>query len=414
MIFLVGARRSGTNWLQRIVAAHPDVAMVPSETYLFSRGIKPLRERLHHGVLWSPGTAHVHMDPRVMAGSLRELCDRVFLPFLEAAPGRTRVAERTPEHVTCLDVIGEIYPDAHVVHIVRDGRDVARSLLGQGWRSAPGSMEEAAAEWRDCVEAGEAAGRTLERYRTVRYEAMLADPPTHVTELFAWLGLDASDPVVDGALIEAEVPFNSDPGAPAVGAGKWREEFTEADLATFMTVAGETLARLGYDTGVAPAERRESLATAPEPKRRRGLRRKAGAGADRDPGTQRALVAQLTENQRLLDRVVAAIRTRRLDDLTSASDPSVWIRVVAPGESWKGRGPAAWEKLAAVIGTDDALDGRQVDGDVHAGLPTSTALMTFAGKDGAKHLRVVAVSTNRGIIERIVYYRLPLAADRPG
>src|SRR4051794_19181933 len=50
MIFNVGARRSGTFWLQRIVAAHPGVSAVPSETHLFSDGIAPLFSRLQHSV----------------------------------------------------------------------------------------------------------------------------------------------------------------------------------------------------------------------------------------------------------------------------------------------------------------------------------------------------------------------------
>ena len=47
MIFNAGARRSGTYWLQRITCAHPAVAEVPSETYIFSHGIAPLMERFH-------------------------------------------------------------------------------------------------------------------------------------------------------------------------------------------------------------------------------------------------------------------------------------------------------------------------------------------------------------------------------
>lgn len=407
MIFLVGARRSGTNWLHRVVGTHPEVALVPSETYLFSRGIKQLRERLHHGVLGSPGTGFIYMDPSEMTSVLRQLCDRIFLPFLEASSGSSRVAERTPEHVTCLDVIGEIYPDASVVHVVRDGRDVARSLMAQSWESAPGSIEDAAAEWRHAVEAGEAAGRDLAHYRTIHYEHMLAEPRKYVMDLYAWLGLDASDAVVDSALMESEVRFNEDPGSPDVAAGKWRESFTVDDLEAFMSVAGDTLSRLGYDTTAEAAGRRPAATSEPGGSSRFRLR---WPKPHRDRASlQRSMISHTTENQRLLDRVVAAILTRRTDRLRELVTPTLWVRVVAPGESWKGRGEAGWAKLVTMIGSDPALDGTQIDGDLHAAMPTSTAVMTFAAPDGSTHMRMVALTIQEGVIERIVYYRFPLA-----
>ena len=406
MIFLVGARRSGTYWLQRVVGAHPDVALVPSETYLFSRGVKQLRERLHQGVLGSPGTSYVYMDERQMVHALRDLCDKVFLPFLEAAPGRTRLAERTPEHVTCLDVIGEIYPDAWVVHIVRDGRDVARSLIGQPWENAPQSIAEAAEEWRASVESGESAGRALARYRTLHYEDLLADPGKHLADLFRWLELDASDAAVSAALSEAEVRFNQDPDAPTVGAGKWRQAFSDADLAAFSAVAGEALSRLGYEAGRIGGD-----PVPAEPKRRRRrLLRSSKATGEVEPALQRSFSAQVTETQRLLDRVVAALVTRRLDRLRDMAAPTVWLRVVDPSDTWKGRGEAAWEKLIATVQNDPALDGKQIDGDLHAAIPTSTAVMTFAAPDGSLHVRMVAMSVQQGKIERLVYYRYPVVA----
>ena len=402
MIFIVGARRSGTNWLQRVIGAHPEVALVPSETYLFSRGVKPLRERLHHGVLGSPGTTFVYMDPQEMAWSLRELCDRVFLPFLRAEPRATRLVERTPEHVTCLDLIGEIYPDGRVLHIVRDGRDVARSLIGQPWGTAPGSIAEAAEEWRSSVEAGESAGASLAHYRTIRYEHLSADPRGAVAELFDWLGLRASAEVVEAALLEARASFNEDPKAPGIAEGKWREQFTEADLAAFMTVAGDTLVRLGYAAGTPTTPK--AATPAPRGLRQwlRGGRRAASASRQRDP------VAQLTKAQQQLDRVVSAVLRRNLSELRELANPALWVRVAGPGEDWKGRGDAAWEKLGATLDGDGALDGRQVAGDLHAGLPTSTAVLTFVAEDGSMHLRTLAVSFQSGAVSRLTYYRFPL------
>jgi hypothetical protein len=412
MIFLVGARRSGTNWVQRVIGAHSQVALVPSETYLFSRGIKPLRERFHHGVLGSPGTAFVYMDLGEMTRALRNLCDGVFLPFLKAVPGATRLVERTPEHVSCLELIGEIYPDAWILNILRDGRDVARSLMTQPWKNAPQTIEEAAMEWRSSVEAAEAASAGLERFRTVRYEEMLVEPEAHVAELFGWLGLSATPPLVEEALREAKVVFNQDPTTGRVGAGKWREKFSEMDLNALMKVAGGTLERLGYldPDSAAPSTRTAATAAAPpseSPRRRlRGrLRRRERAQRARND------VSQITDIQRTVDRIAAAVVGRRANELDDSLLRSVLVRVVAPSGDWKGRGAAAWDRLAEETRNDPALDGRQISGDLHPGVPTSTAVMKFAAPDGSLHLRILAATIEGGRLARLTYYRFALESD---
>src|SRR5947208_2188830 len=143
MIFVVGARRSGTRWLQRILAAHPHVAWVPSESHLFSHGIAPLFELFQHSLRSSTTTGRVYVERAVALDGARDLCDAVLGGFLD--PGAERLVERTPLHVLHLDLISGIYPDAQVVHIIRDGRDVALSVAAQNW--GPSGIKDAAAEW---------------------------------------------------------------------------------------------------------------------------------------------------------------------------------------------------------------------------------------------------------------------------
>jgi hypothetical protein len=123
MIFNVGSRRSGTFWLQRIVTAHPEVSAVGSETHLFSHGIAPLAERFHHAAMGSGQVGTTFIERDTLLDALRDFCDTVFAPMLE--PGKTRLAERTPLHALHTGLIGDIYPDGRIVHIIRDGRAVA-------------------------------------------------------------------------------------------------------------------------------------------------------------------------------------------------------------------------------------------------------------------------------------------------
>jgi len=402
MIFLVGARRSGTNWLQRVVGAHPDVAVIPSETYLFSRGIQPLRERFHHGILTSPGTTFMYMDESVMLDALRDFCDRAFLPFLEAVPGAQRLAERTPEHARCVGLIGAVYPDADIVHIVRDGRDVARSLLAQQWPSAPKTIEEAAIEWRTSVEAAEADGVGLPKYRTVSYEALLSDPLPNVTALYKGLGLSTDEDVVRAALTEADVAYNTTPGDPRIASGKWRETFSAEDAATFARVAGETLVKHGYDAGERPLPAAEPAGSA---QRRSRFARKTSIDPDR--AFSREVLARARTIQKQLDEIVAAFNGRALQGLASKTTEKVRVHFIGRDTDWRARGPEAWKRLAAAVRDDPALAGRQIRGDLHIGVPTSTAVLTFEDGNGARHARAIVASLASDRIEQITYYQLP-------
>src|SRR5437764_15470939 len=99
MIFVVGARRSGTNWLERILTAHPGVVAMPSETYLFSHGIAPLAERFQHANPGSPAIGRTFIERARFLDAVRDLLDTVFSERAHRAGAEARyLLERTPWH----------------------------------------------------------------------------------------------------------------------------------------------------------------------------------------------------------------------------------------------------------------------------------------------------------------------------
>jgi hypothetical protein len=147
--------------------------------------------------------------------------------------------------VYCLPLIAEVYPDARFVHIVRDGRDVARSIVAQPW--GPDNVEEAAEEWRSSVEAGRNAAPALgDRVLEVRYEDVLADPATAIPRIYTHHGLEGG---IGEALEAAGAKANIGRQDSRVGTGKWREGWGRRELRDFDRVAGDLLRELGYDQG---------------------------------------------------------------------------------------------------------------------------------------------------------------------
>lgn len=418
LIFVVGARRSGTNWVQRVLAAHPDVAAVPTETYLFSRGIAPLAERFQHGSPGSVSLGTIYMAREAFLDAVRDFCDGVFGGLMATLrPGARRLCERTPEHATCLDLIGAVYPEAWVVHIIRDGRDVARSLAGQAW--GPGSLRAAAEEWVRHVAAARAAGKQLARYHEVRYEAMLANPHPHVAALFTFCGLEAPEPVVAEALREAEAPFNVDPNVPGVAAGKWRTALGPTGVAEVEAVAGPLLAELGYTTDepVRPTAAKERAPNggpagsgsrwAALARRGRSVRTRARWYRHRSVANAGDVNRNIFEAQAVADAVADAIAARDIDRLSSLLTPEALVRVVDAERAQRARGEAGRDLLGRCLAADPALDGTVVWGDAHPAVPTCTVLTRFRTADGTSHDRVLAVTCDDGGVVGLSWYQLP-------
>ena len=272
MIFNFGARRSGTWWLQRLVTAHPAVAAVPTETYLFSGGIAPLFDSFQHADRNATFNGRVYAERDLLVDATRDFCDRIFAQFLDG--GETRIAERTPWHARHIDLMSEIYPDAYYVHIYRDGRDAARSLAAMRWFD--GSLEDAAAEWRESVLAARSARRP-ERYFEIRYEDLLRDPRGNITELYEFLDLELDDGILARALAEARTERNTDPGTP-VGTEKWRDLLTQEQQATVMAIAGDALAEYGYVSRAEPGRARTPAGGDGDQTIKRLVRRLRGGG----------------------------------------------------------------------------------------------------------------------------------------
>jgi hypothetical protein len=357
LVFLVGAQRSGTNWLQRLLATHPDVVTLPGETQLFTAAIDLLAQRVQHGVLGSPSTASVFMDRDAFVAAARMFCDTAFGGVADRmAPGARRIVERSPNHVEHLELIGAVYPDAWIVHIIRDGRDVARSLEAQPW--GPRSVAEAATLWARSIRSARAAAPHLARYQEVRYEDLLEDPVSGLGELFRFLELDADATTVSDVLTEAGVAFNTDQRRPDIGQGKWRSEWSRRDLASFERVAGEVRTALGYADATAGGTIAAQFLRAG---RRRVLAPKRGQTRF-EAATRPTL--PMGDRQRVVDTVCASLAGADASSIAELVTADCVVRVVSAASDTRARGEAGISLLTRAL-LEDGPWGEQTRGDVH-------------------------------------------------
>jgi hypothetical protein len=185
-IFVVGSPRSGTSWLQGLLAEHPVLAS-PPESYLFPDFLGPCEAHWHASV----GRNRSSHDAGADGNGLDELLDReAFVEWmrnlygearraaLELKPGATRLLEKTPDNARHLPLIREIVPDACFVHIVRDPKDVVASLLERHRRPfgewAPSDVLTATRIWLGNVSAALRDGDPTDTL-PIRYEDLKAD-----------------------------------------------------------------------------------------------------------------------------------------------------------------------------------------------------------------------------------------------
>ncbi|MEM6496520.1 MAG: sulfotransferase [Pseudomonadota bacterium] len=197
-IFIGGLFKSGTSLLRSMLGQHRSIAS-GLETYWFDLD-------------WNNKSTPAFDDRLSLIAKFYNVCDDDVRRYLDQASperflaallgefaermGKRRWAEKTPGNILHLDRIFAAWPDARVVHIRRDPRDVLASLRqAQKWDTPAEFMKR----WSRFLGAAERFKAELECTKTqlleVHYEDLIESPERTMRNIVEFVG-EAWDPAV--------------------------------------------------------------------------------------------------------------------------------------------------------------------------------------------------------------------------
>ena len=259
-VFVVGCPRSGTSVFSWALAQHPNFWTSAESDYLLDIfGPQRVRDAYQQACQRSDGSWLKKQDVSFaeFAASIGFGIEQLF----ESRSGGRRWVDATPGYTLMIEDLLGFFPAASFLHIIRDGRAVVNSMISSGfdidWAS---DFSAACRTWVHYLSAGrQAAGAHPQRVLNVRYDRLTSNPQSELARVFEFLGEQPSRRSAELILTKR---INSSygnldakdirlPKNPATAPKRPWEAWNEEQQRIFSEIAGEAMAELGYQEGLA-------------------------------------------------------------------------------------------------------------------------------------------------------------------
>jgi hypothetical protein len=272
-LFVIGVARSGTTLLSLMLDSHSRIA-IPYESHFFVAYFQKYHGKTFDGheerlslveqILAEPSVQE--WDAKLRAedidldncGTLAATIEQIFRAYARRRK-KDIWGEKSPPYTQYVYMIEKMFPTARYIHLVRDGRDVALSLMDKTW--GPGDFVSSLHYWTQKVACARKMLYMLpeERFLEVRFEQFVAEPEAELRRVMQFLQLEFEPAMLDSYRNNAEDKVGGRINSfhphlkEAVSkdqAFKWKKRLGPADQALAYEIAGTELEELGYETGI--------------------------------------------------------------------------------------------------------------------------------------------------------------------
>jgi hypothetical protein len=239
-VFLVASERSGTTLLRLMLDHHPDIAMQGefefAVDYLSPDGSPPALEEYYEHLSTNRVFRHWEFEINRSLDYQQLVAD--FLEQRRQRSGPTkRLVGATVHHR--FHLLPTIWPEARYIHLLRDPRPVADSVIRMGWA---GSHWHAADWWEQAERTWDMLVSKIpgNRWLEVRYESLLTDPRGTLEQVCAFMGTQFSQQMLE---------YYRDSTYPKVDASnrdQWRSRITHRQMQLVEARLGLLMEDRGY------------------------------------------------------------------------------------------------------------------------------------------------------------------------
>jgi hypothetical protein len=281
LVFIVGCPRSGTTWLQKLLASHPKVRTGEESHFLSQYAGPQLRfwnthkiDQSNAQIRHAVGPAAYFRDEEFFA-IMEDFLAALLRPMVDGLEPGEIFIEKTPSHALYISEIKQLLPNSRIINILRDPRAVVASLLaaartwGAEW--APNDPSIAAAMWVQHVQAVREAANELSScdFYELSYEMLWQFPKEILKDVAEFLGLVWSEHSICEAIRKNRANAIETNGTPIPVYGEvatrlgavaklpqdfvrkaqtdsWRTDLSFAEKRTVWKVVRKTMAGTGY------------------------------------------------------------------------------------------------------------------------------------------------------------------------
>jgi len=270
-IFIIGVGRSGTTLLQSMLNAHRQISF-PPETHFFrcyisnsiitkrfaNKGLKSLKSIIVN----DKNLLKLNLDLKEIINNLvdrnsftLENFYKKLLSEYAKVKAKKIIGDKDPKNIENLRDIERFFPEASILHIIRDPRDVVLSRMEAEWSKNRNFLLHILA-YREQLNMGRMEGKKLfkNRYYEVIYEDLIEKPEEELKKITKFLGIEYDNNMLNYSqraeeiIIGEESEWKANCFKPVLSfnKNKWKSQLSKNKVCLIEKICREPFINLNY------------------------------------------------------------------------------------------------------------------------------------------------------------------------